>query len=535
MDLNARFSNQSIYLSTKLSSSGHLTMPQETKNLNMKSILLWLTLSGFLFAEQSPNILFILADDLGYGDVGCYNPSSKIPTPNLDRLAGEGIRFTDAHSPATVCTPTRYSLLTGRMCFRTGRSRVFSGVGGPCLIEDDRLTLPAMLKTKGYETALFGKWHVGMSFFDKEGERIEKKGLEAVKLIDYSRPIGGSPIQYGFDHFFGTACCPTTDWLYAYINGDRIPVPPVKQVDRDTLPKHPYSNDCRPGMIAPDFDLEEVDLVFLKKSQEFLKAQTKEKPFFLLHSMQAVHLPSFPAKQFQGKTKFGPHGDFIFQMDWIVGELMKTLAELDLAEDTIVMFGSDNGPEVPTIIAMRRDYDHDGAKPWRGVKRDQWEGGHRTPFIVKWPGVVEPGSVSEEIVSLTDVFSTCATVSGAKFPNSAGEDSFDLSAVLKGTQGGKAMRPYLLQQTFAMKLSIRQGGWKYIDHQGSGGNNYEKPGEWGMKPFALPNTDPEAPGQLYNLMDDPGETTNLYSKHPEVVKKLKKLLHESIASGRTGI
>ncbi|MGJ8698113.1 MAG: sulfatase family protein [Verrucomicrobiaceae bacterium] len=487
-------------------------------------------------SAKPPNIVFILTDDLGYGDIACYNPESQIPTPHIDRLAKEGMRFTDAHSPATVCTPTRYSLLTGRMCFRTGRSRVFSGVGGPCLIEDDRLTLPQMLKSKGYSTALFGKWHVGMSFFDTEGKRIEKKGLEAVKLIDFSRPIGGSPIQYGFDHFYGTACCPTTDWLYAYIDGDRIPVPPTKQIDKSTLPKHPYANDCRPGMIAPNFDLEKVDLVFLDKSQQFLKSHLKEtpdKPFFLLHSMQAVHLPSFPAPQFKGKTKFGPHGDFLFQMDWVVGELMTSLEELGIADNTIVMFGSDNGPEVPTVIAMRRDHQHDGARPWRGVKRDQWEGGHRTPFIVKWPGTVKPGSTSDEIVSLTDVFATCAAITGSTFPDTAAEDSFDLTPVLKSTKLEAPIRPYILQQTFAMKLAIRQGDWKYIDHQGSGGNNYNTKNEWSMGQYALPNTDPDAPGQLYNLATDPGETTNLYSKHPDIVAKLKNLLEESKASGRS--
>ena len=184
--------------------------------------------------------------------------------------------------------------------------------------------------------------------------------------------------------------------------------------------------------MAPNFNLEEVDLVFLKKSQEFLKKREKGKPFFLFHSMQAVHLPSFPAKQFQGKSGQGPHGDFIYQMDWTVGELMKTLEEQGLTENTIVMFGSDNGPEVPTIIAMRRDHKHDGARPWRGVKRDQWEGGHRTPFIVKWPGVAKPGSESDELVSLTDVFATCAAINGVKLPKDAGEDSFDLTGTLKG-------------------------------------------------------------------------------------------------------
>ena len=208
----------------------------------MKLILAFLTTLQVV-AATPPNIVFILADDLGYGDLACYNPDSKIPTPNLNKLASEGMRFTDAHSPATVCTPTRYSLLTGRMCFRTGRSRVFSGVGGPCLIEKDRLTLPAILKTKGYSTALFGKWHVGMSFFDKEGERISDQGLKGVKQIDYSRPVGGSPIEFGFDEFYGTVCCPTTDWLYAYIDGNRIPVPPTNQIDKSRLPRHPSAND----------------------------------------------------------------------------------------------------------------------------------------------------------------------------------------------------------------------------------------------------------------------------------------------------
>ena len=189
-----------------------------------------------LFAAERPNVLFILADDLGYGDVGCYNPESKVPTPNLDRMAEEGMRFTDAHSPSTVCTPTRYSILTGRMAFRTGMSGVFTGVGGPCLIEKERLTIGGMLQDSGYATALFGKWHVGMSFLGEEGKPINRNGLEAVRRIDYSRAILDAPIHRGFDHFFGTACCPTTDWLYAYVDGDRIPTPPTGIIDRPPFP-----------------------------------------------------------------------------------------------------------------------------------------------------------------------------------------------------------------------------------------------------------------------------------------------------------
>ncbi len=483
-----------------------------------------------------PNVVFILADDLGYGDIACYNRESKIATPNIDRLAAQGMRFTDAHSPATVCTPTRYSLLTGRMEFRTGYRGVFTGVGGPCLIEKNRLTLGGMLREKGYSTAMFGKWHIGMTFFDKDGQRITKGGVAGVRLIDYARSIPDGPIHRGFDEFYGTVCCPTTDWLYAYIDGDTIPIPPTAIIDKSDLPKHPYSRDNRPGMIATDFDVEEVDLVFLKKSQEFLRRHVQKKPnqpFFLLHSMQAVHLPSFPADQFKGKSGAGPHGDFILEMDWIVGQLMKTLDELGVSENTIVMFGSDNGPEVPTTIAMRRDHKHDGARPWRGVKRDQWEGGHRTPFIVRWPGNVKAGSTSDQLVSLTDVFATLAAVVGKKLPNNAAEDSYNMLPVLNGTQNDKPVRPYLLQQTMSHAMSIRRGKWKYLDHRGSGGNNYARGGEWGMKQYALPERNPKAPGQLYNLDTDRGETTNLYSEHPEVVAELKATLEKAKASGRS--
>ncbi len=503
-------------------------------SLAIGSVVLWGVCQSVLAAV--PNILFILADDLGYGDVGCYNLDSKIPTPNLDQLAKEGMRFTDAHSPSTVCTPTRYSILTGRMAFRTGFSGVFAGVGGPCMIEPERLALPGMLREQGYATALFGKWHVGMSFLDKEGTRITDRGVKGVRQIDYSRPVLDAPIHRGFDQFYGTVCCPTTDWLYAYMEGDRVPVPPVAVIDKTDLPKHPYANDNRSGLIAPNFDVEEVDLVFLEKSQQFLRKHVKatpEKPFFLFHSMQAVHLPSFPADQFKGKTSSGPHGDFLFEMDWIVGELMKTLNDLGIAENTLVMFASDNGPEVPTVIAMRRDYGHDGAKPWRGVKRDQWEGGHRTPFLVRWPGVVAPGTTSDQLVSLTDIFATCAAIIGSEVPNDAAEDSYNVLPILKGAAKGVAVRPYLLQQTISLALSIRQGRWKYLDHQGSGGNNYKKDGEWGMKSFALPETDSSAPGQLYDLRNDPVETTNLYAKYPDEVRHLKALLEASKASGRS--
>jgi arylsulfatase A len=484
--------------------------------------------------SKLPNILLILADDLGYGDVGVYNPESKVATPRMDQLAREGMMFTDAHSPATVCTPARYSIMTGRMAFRTGRHVVFQGVGGPNLIEKGRLTLPGMLQEKGYRTAKFGKWHIGLSFLDSDGKPILDNSFAAVERVDYSRAIPDAPIHSGFDEFFGTACCPTTDWLYAFIDGDRIPVPPTGRVDRSKFPKNPYTEDFRDGWIAPDFDIEEIDIVFLRKSLEFLErhaAESRDKPFFLFHSTQAVHLPSIPAKEWQGKTGLGPHADFIAQLDDNIGSLLDKLAELSLAENTLVIVTSDNGPEVQAIVNMRRDHAHDGAHPWRGIKRDQWEGGHRVPMIVRWPAATRPGSVSHETISLTDIMATAAAITGYKLPNDAAEDSFDLRPVLTGEAGGEPVRPYTLHQTWGPKYAIRIGPWKYIDHQGSGGNDYNR---WeGMSQFILPEKAPEAPGQLYDLVADPGETANLYFEHPERVKEMKAMLDESMASGRS--
>ncbi len=484
-----------------------------------------------------PNVVVILADDLGYGDVACYNPESKVPTPHLDRLAAEGIRFTDAHSPATVCSPTRLSLLTGRHSFRfKNGGRVFVGIGGPSQIPAGRLTLPEMLRRSGYATAAIGKWHVGLTFLDENGEAITRrtqpdvKGLQRIGLVDFDRRIPDGPIDRGFDTFFGTACCPTTDTLYSYIVDDRIPNPPTKKKDRDALPRHFYSLDCRAGMQSDDFDLEDVDLEFLRRSQAYLKkhvAEHPEQPFFLYHAMQAVHLPSFPAKQFQGKTEAGPHGDFIFELDWVVGELMKTLEELEVADNTLVLFSSDNGPETPTVWHMRKEHDHDGSHPWRGVKREVWEGGHRVPLIAHWPGHIAPGSVSDQTISLVDVMATLASITGYELPNEAAEDSFDFHGVLVGEHDGSPVREYTMQASW-QGLSIRHGKWKLLEKP----YKQQRKGKW-VQSFLLPDTAPGHEAQLYDLEADPGETTNLWFEQPEIAKRLLAELMRNKAAGRT--
>jgi len=426
--------------------------------------------------------------------------------------------------------------MTGQMAFRVlNGGTVFTGVGGPSLIAPGKLTLPSMLRAKGYATACIGKWHIGMTFVDKEGRPVKSNGIEAIKRVDFSRRVEGGPIDHGFDRFFGTACCPATDWLYAFIDNDRVPMPPMGPIDKSRLPKHPYANDCRDGLIAPDFPIQEVDLVFLDESRKFIEQhirQTPSKPFFLFHSTQAVHLPSFAAPQFQGKTKAGPHGDFIYELDYVVGELMATLEKLNAVDNTIVILTSDNGPETTSVVHMRADYGHDNARPWRGVKRDNWEGGHRVPFIVRWPNKVKPGQVSTQLTSLTDVMATVAAVIEAEVPNDAAEDSFNMLPAWLG-EDHASIRDYLLQQAFNgdKSLSIRRGSWKYLDHVGSGGNRYDD--NPGLRPFSLPETAPDAPGQLYNLDTDPGETKNLYVERPELVKELKELLEQSKVSGRS--
>ena len=493
-------------------------------------------LAQSLVADQLPNILIIYADDLGYGDVGCYNPESSIPTPNLDKMAEEGMLFTDAHCAATACTPSRYSLLTGRMAFRTGYHGVFVSPEGPCLIEQDRLTLPQMLKDKGYATAAVGKWHLGMTMFNGKGEVVKEERVKGVQSVDYSYRIPDGPVDRGFDYFFGTACCPTTDCQYAFIDNDRIPNPPTQLFDlkQSDYPQTPFSYDCKIGMKADDFDFETVDLVFLEKSKAYLEqhiAENPDQPFFLYHAMQAVHLPSLPADQFKGKTSLGAHADFIFEMDYIVGELLATLERLGVDDNTLVIFGSDNGPEAYTTYQMRTLHDHDPAKPWRGMKRDQWDGGHRTPFIIRWPAKVPAGRVTDQLFSQVDIMATCANIIGTTLPDDAGEDSYDMLSVFMGKDGGEPVRPYLLQQAVRNNLSIRHGKWKYLDHQGSGGNDYVKR-EY-LNQYILEDTDPDAPGQLYDLERDPGETQNLYSKHPEIVKHLKSKIDEYVANGRS--
>ncbi|MDA1265780.1 MAG: sulfatase-like hydrolase/transferase [Planctomycetota bacterium] len=487
-------------------------------------------------AQTLPNVILIYADDLGYGDLSCYNPDAAYESPVLVRMAAEGIRFTDAHSPSTVCSPSRYGLFSGQQVHRTGRgSRAFEGPGGPSYLAPGELTLAQMLRSQGYHTGIFGKWHVGLTWLDKDGQRLGG-GFDNSLLIDYeaSTPLVDGPNARGFDESCVTPNCPTTDPLYVYIENGMVPVPASVRHDRSSLPnpggKWRWDND--EGWMSPGYDFVGADLLFLERTLAFIRehrAQTPKVPFFVVLSTQIAHAPVLPAPEFRGKTEAGPRGDFVRQLDSIAGRVLAAVEELGIDEDTLILFNADNGPETVHTVWMRADHEHDAAGGLRGMKRDGWEGGHRVPFLVRWPGRIPPGQVTAQLTSTTDIFATLASVVGYGLADEDAVDSFDMLPVLLGMQPeAEPVRPHLLTQSFRGEFQLRQGRWKYLDHVGSGGNNY---GNADLAPYALPELAPEAKGQLYDLEQDPGETKNLYFEEADRRKQMQAHLAELCAAG----
>ena len=486
-----------------------------------------------------PNIVIIYADDLGFGDLSCYNPKSAYKTPRLDKMAAEGIRFTDAHSPSTICSPSRYGLFSGQQIYRsTGRGGgAFEGPGGPSYLKPGTLTLGGMLQEKGYRTGVFGKWHVGLSWVDNEGKRLGG-GFKNSLLIDYekSTPLIDGPNERGFDESFVTPNCPTTDPLYCYIENGMVPVPANKRYNPQNTPnpggKWRWDNDA--GWVAPGYEFVNADLLFYEKTKNFImkhRKETPEKPFFTVFSTQIAHAPVLPAEEVRGATKGGPRGDFVFELDALTGRVMDLLKELKIDDETLVLFNADNGAETVHVDWMRQDHDHDASGGWRGMKRDGWEGGHRVPFIARWPGRIPKGQVSKQMTNTTDIMATIASLVGYELPDDAATDSFDMLPVMIGRQAVKnSVRPHLLTQSFRGEFQIRKENWKYLDHKGSGGNGYEK---GNLKKYSLKEKEPEAPGQLYNLTTDPGETTNLYFKEETIRLEMQKLLKRLKESGRS--
>lgn len=471
--------------------------------------------------SRPPNIVILYADDMGYGDLAIQNPDSKIPTPHLDQLAREGMRFTDAHSSSGVCTPSRYALLTGRYHWRK-----FHGIVDtfdPPAIDPEEFTLPDMLRRQGYRTAAIGKWHLGWDW-----DAIKRPGVESMPkagyppdAFDWSRRIPGGPVDHGFDYYFGEDVPNFPP--YTWFENDRVLVAPSEPLNT-TQEAAEGILETRPGPMANDWDFYAVMPRLTEVAIDWIARQRDEAaPFFLYFSFTSPHAPIVPTPDFVGASKAGGYGDFMAQTDWTVGQVLRALDEQGLRENTIVIFASDNGPEEYAYERIRR-YGHHSSGPLRGLKRDVWEGGHRVPLIIRWPGRVPADRVSDALISQVDIMATLATVAGAELPAGTAEDSHDLLPVW--TEGAHSPRQWIVHNTRPETYAMRHDQWVLIAGK-SGGVN-PAPAWYLAQSGYAPN---DQPGELYDLGRDLGQRNNLYSQHPDKVAELRSLLAKIRARG----
>ncbi len=482
----------------------------------MKRTLLIASLLGVTALQAAkPNIIFILADDMGYGDVQALNPKSKIPTPHLNRLAKQGMTFTDAHSPSGVCTPTRYGVITGRYCWRSRLKRgVLGGYSAP-LIEKDRPTVGSALQKAGYHTAAIGKWHLGMNMTRREGGKPGKDRWDGDGNVDFAKPIADSPITRGFHEYFGVSA--SLDMApYVWIENNHFVKARLVQQPAVKFPGY-----VRQGPRAADLKFEEGLDVLAERAAGFLKRMAEQdKPFFLYLPLTGPHKPVTPHKRFRGKTGKGPYGDFVMNVDDAVGQVLKALDTNNLSDDTLVLFTSDNGSFMYRVedeedhvnSPDKQQYhskNHRANGPWRGTKADIWEGGHHVPFFARWPGKVEAGSQCTRVITHTDLFATAAELAGAKIPKGAAADSYSYLPLLLGKEK-QYSRPPVIHHSSGGMFAIREGDWKLILGNGSGGRQQPK-GKAFTKPYILSN-----------IREDQAETKNHAKTEPKTVSRLEE-------------
>jgi len=466
-----------------------------------------------------PNIVYILADDLGYGDVSCLNRKGKIKTKNIDSIAKAGMKFTDAHSGSAVCTPTRYGVMTGRYAWRTRlKSGVLGGWSKP-LIKPDRMTVASMLKANGYNTGCVGKWHLGWEWALTNKDANTEDWMLDAKNVDFTKPITNGPTTRGFDYYFGIAG--SLDMTpYVYVENDMPTAVPDRIIDGSGGQKF-----WRKGAISPDFEIEGVLPKITEKAVGFIERQSKDKPFFMYFPLSAPHVPLMPTKEFQGKSGLNLWGDFVLQVDWTVGQVLKALKRKGLDDNTLVILASDNGATPKADFKRLEKLGHDPSYIFRGHKGEVFEGGHRIPFIARWPGRIKPGSKSDETICLTDLMATVADIVEHKLPDNAGEDSVSILPALLSKKYKKPLREATVHHSFDGSFSIRKGKWKLELCSGSGG--------WSPTRPDTPQTKALLAVQLYDLKKDIEETTNVQDKYPEKVKELTDLLQGYVDRGRS--
>jgi arylsulfatase A len=487
---------------------------------------------GVAAAEPSggsprPNIVILYADDMGYGDLGANNPASKIPTPHLDRLASEGLRFTDAHSSSGICSPSRYALLTGRHHWRDFHGIVDSF--GPSVFKPGQLTLPAMLREHGYATACIGKWHLGWDWNAIRRPGTPPKSLEHGDF-DWSKPIPDGPLAHGFDTYFGDDVINFPP--YAWIENDRVVVAPDTTLDKPAGRPKEGQWECRRGPACGNWDFYRVLPTLTERAEAFVRSRAgNPQPFLLYVPLPSPHAPIIPNDEFDGRSQAGPFGDFVVQTDDACGRVLAALRETGLEANTIVVFTADNGAE-QYAYARDASFDHWSSAPFRGIKRDLYEGGHHVPFLLRWPGVTKPGTVSAALVSQVDLMATLAAAVGHQLPADAAADSHDLCPWLTG-QVAEPPRTVLVHNTNPNQYAIRQGKWLLVD--GATGVMEPKrrsaPAAWEVK-HAYPPEDGQAV-ELYDLERDVGQRHNLAADHPEKVVELRDLLTRTRGAERS--
>lgn len=492
------------------------------KNFFIAAFLLTISFGNYNFCfgqknQKLPNIVFILADDLGYGDIKKCNPNAQIPTPHLNRLADEGILFTNAHSASSVCTPSRYGILTGRYAFRTSLKKGVLGGYSPALVEDRRYTIGDLAKDAGYTTAIIGKWHLGIDWKPKDASlpAIQHDANHEADLsnIDFSSPVITGPNNVGFD--------------YSYILPASLDMSPYTYLENGIstdYPLVPFKGEnlgrgifWREGWGSKSFKIEQTLDNFTSKAVNYINTASKNnaRPFFLYLTLTAPHTPWLPARQFKGVSNAGVYGDFVTHTDDAIGRILQCLDSLHLTENTLIIVTSDNGADWKKQD-MAQFPKHKANYIFRGEKSDIWEGGHHIPLIISWKNGLTANRTCNEIFSLTDFMASFADFFHNPLPKGAGPDSYDFWPLISGS--GNVSRPSIIHHSNDGMFAIRQGKWKFIDGNGSGG--------WSPK-----DQDDTAPAQLYDMEKDPAETTNLYYKYPEIVKNLAALLDKQRSQG----
>ncbi len=469
-------------------------------------------------SAAKPNIVYILADDMGEGDVQAYNRGCKFPTPNIDRMADEGMKFTDPHTGSSVCTPTRYGILTGRYAWRTYLKSGVEHGHSMHMIDPERETVASFMKKQGYATACIGKWHLGMDWASTDGKEIRET---APKNVDFTKPIQNGPLDVGFDYYFGIAASLNMD-PHAFIENRKIQGTLEFLKDKAAVKARGFVG-AKPGWAAKEFVQSEVLPTFTEKTCDWIR-QHKDEPFFVYMPLNAPHSPIVPNADFAGKSGLSPHGDFCMETDWAVGEVLKTLEELDLADHTLVVFTADNGTSPQAKFEPMQAQGHFPSWIYRGLKGTLWEGGHRVPFIVRWPGDVAPASVSAQPICTTDLLATLADLFGQTLPANAGEDSVSFLPALKGEPIPNLGPRSIIHHSDAGVFAIRRGKWKLVFDE-NGGSRRRNPKD---KPIIN-----SASLQLFDMEKDAVESTNLSAEYPEVVDALKQVLADQIKNGRS--